>query len=139
MLGELGYPQSHPKDVSERLAEVLNQSKMGVLVAVHQKEVVGLLSYSYKTQLRFKGYRLEIDELGVKSDYRGQGVGALLLSHLKDMALSLQVSHIILSTNRERESYKRRFYERNGFTEKNSAWFKFDLQSRGAQIGKNEI
>ena len=127
MLHELGYSQVEMGTLSTRLYEVLNYPNMGVFVGTIGDAVVGFISYSYKTQLRLAGKRLEVDELCVKLEYRGQGVGALLLNYLKDRAIEFGVSEVIISTSRDRESYKRKFYERHGYVEKNSACYKLDL------------
>jgi hypothetical protein len=54
-------------------------------------------------------------------------LGSKLLIYTKKLALDKKVKRIILSTNRERESYKRGFYLKYGFVEKNSAWMNLDL------------
>jgi ribosomal protein S18 acetylase RimI-like enzyme len=58
---------------------------------------------------------------------RNTGVGTRLLDEAKNHAMEMGAKRIILSTNRDRESYKRGFYKKYRFNEKNSAWLKIDL------------
>ena len=127
LLKELSYSASDMKSFKSIWDEVLHSKDMGILVAENEKKIVGYLSYSIKPQLRLSGYCMEIDELSISDKLRGQGTGSSLLSHAKEIAKARKVKMIIISTNRERESYKRGFYQKQGFKEKNSAWFKLDI------------
>lgn len=100
---------------------------MGIIIAETNGIISGYLTYSFKPQLRLIGLSMEIDELSVSNDFRGYGIGSALITTVKKYALSKGIKRIILATNRERESYKRNFYLKNGFEEKNSAWLKMDL------------
>ncbi len=128
ILDTLGYPSSQDLEMERAFAEITSRADMGVLVAVRGAEVLGLLSYSHKPQLRFKGLRsFEIDELGVLPEARGLGIGRLLLKRARELATTLPAKRIVLTTNRLRESYRRSFYTKNGFTEADSAFMRFDL------------
>lgn len=127
LLKELGYSVSDMSSFKSIWDKILLSKDMSILVAENEKKIVGYLAYSIKPQLRLSGYCMEIDELSISEKFRGQGIGSSLLSHAKEIARTNKVKVMIISTNRERESYKRGFYLKQGFKEKNSAWFKLDL------------
>lgn len=126
LISELGY--SPGSRLQEIFLQIINSSSMGILVAESGiGQIEGFLSYSLKPQLRLNGCSMEIDELIVSSSSRGKGIGALLLKAIKEIAVEKRCSRITLNTNRERESYQRDFYKKNGFIELNGAFLKMDL------------
>ena len=128
ILESLGYPQSEYEELAKTFNEIASRTDMGILVATRANIVLGLLTYSFKPQLRFSGLSsFEIDELGVLPNARGSGIGKLLLDKAREIANSVSAKRIILSTNRQRESYQRDFYTKNGFIELNSAFMKYEL------------
>lgn len=128
LLSELGYNLDDSPAFRRTWKEIFSDPKMGIVVADDEGTIAGYLAYSFRPQLRLLGLSMEIDELSVLSSYRGRGIGADLIEFAKDLAKSKSIKRIILSTNRERDSYKRNFYQKNGFQEKNSAWMKMDLK-----------
>ena len=127
LLKELGYEPG--ASLERTFIEILSSSNMGILLAENNKgKVQGFLSWSLKPQLRFEGASLEMDEFVVSAQTRGQGAGALLVKALRERATAWGCSRIIVSTNRDRESYQREFYGKNGFTETNSAILKIQLK-----------
>jgi ribosomal protein S18 acetylase RimI-like enzyme len=87
-----------------------------VLLAETCGEVVGLLSYSVKRNLYHAGDSCVIEELVVREDARGRGVGgALLLKLLSRMEAAgcAEVSVTVLPEN----SGAIRFYRRHGLTD----------------------
>lgn len=135
LLNQLGYPQIDAENIRNILKTILSEPQMGVLIAVENdsKTLMGLLTYSYKTQLRFLGLSMEIDELVVDEHYRGFGVGAALLQEAKSVAQVVGAKILVLSTNRDRSSYKRGFYLKQGFVEKNSALMIFKPAAAAAE------
>lgn len=129
LIKELGYSTSDMASFKSTWDKISQSKDMGILVAENEKKIVGYLAYSIKPQLRLSGYCMEIDELSITHKLRGLGIGSTLLDQAKEIARASKVKMIIISTNRERESYKRGFYLKQGFQEKNSAWFKFDLDT----------
>lgn len=101
---------------------------MKLLVAEDENKIIaGYILFSHKPQLRFLGHSVEVDELSVSTKFRGKGVGTLLMNAVKIEAEEIKAKRIILSTNRERESYMRGFYSKLGYKELNSAWMKLEL------------
>ena len=120
-MAELGYPDLTIARFAEVYSSVQKHPAMTLIVAEDDGEVVGLASISRRPQLRLAADLITIDELVVADSARGLGVGRALLEHVKEMAGRSGARRLELETNRERESYRRRFYVKNGFTEANSA------------------
>lgn len=127
LLKELGYNLEDTKDFRTSWNNIVTNSQMGILVALTENKISGYLAYSFKPQLRLTGFSMEIDELSVSTSFRNYGIGSKLIERVKSIAKENNIKRIILATNRERESYTRGFYQKNGFIEKNSAWMKLDL------------
>lgn len=127
LLGDLGYNVQDNSEFRRIWNSIFSNQSMGIVVAVTNNTISGYAAYSIKPQLRLVGLSLEIDELSVAKKFRGLGIGSELLNHIKKTAVNYEVKRILLSTNRERESYLRGFYTKHGFVEKNSAWMKLEL------------
>jgi N-acetylglutamate synthase-like GNAT family acetyltransferase len=127
LMTELGYPGLSYARFSETYSNLLKHPAMTVIVAeTDDGEVVGLASVSRRPQLRLTGELITIDELVVSDRARGQGVGGALLNRVKVIAQTARARRLELETNRERESYRRAFYVKNGFTEADSAVMRID-------------
>jgi ribosomal protein S18 acetylase RimI-like enzyme len=128
LLDQLGYPDLNSSDFDRTFDEVLSSHHSRLLVAeTNTGEILGYILFTSRPQLRLCGDSIEIDELSVSESSRGRGVGTALLDKAKEFAISRKAKRLILSTNRDRESYQRHFYQKYGFEEKNSAWLKLDL------------
>jgi len=122
LLVELGY--AHLTDepaLAEVLAQVLADPSRGVWLAEDGNVALGMISTTVCPQLRLAGPELTIEELVVREDARGRGVGRALLEHAKAEAQRHGALRVQLTTNRTREVYTRGFYPKNGFTEAPSA------------------
>ena len=127
LLSELGYGPVEIPQLTQTWTEIMSLENMGIIVSEVDGQIAGYLAYSLKPQLRLCSLSMEIDELCISETLRGRGIGTSLINKAKDIASKQSARQIIISTNRERESYKRGFYTKNGFLEKNSAWLKIDL------------
>ena len=121
LMAELGYPDLTIARFAEIYSSVQKNPAMTLIVAEDNGEVVGLASISRRPQLRLAADLITIDELVVADKARGVGLGRALLKHVKAMAGSSGARRLELETNRARESYRRHFYVKNGFTEADSA------------------
>ncbi len=126
LINELGYNLKYT-EFKKCFLKILKSKHHGILVAKNVSSIVGFLSYSFKLQLRLGGMSMEIDELIVCHSHRGQRIGFRLLKHANKIARNLHIKRVTLSTNRERESYKRGFYLKSGFKEVNSALFRKNI------------
>lgn len=122
LMAGLGYPDLSLPLFAETYHAVLDHPAMLLILAEDEDEkIIGLASISHRPQLRLTGNLVTIDEFVVADDVRGKGVGRALLSAAIAMAKKLGAGRLELETNRGRESYRRGFYIKNGFTEADSA------------------
>ena len=129
LMAELGYPGLLFADFERAYRAVLESPIMSLLVAEDEnKIVIGLASISNRPQLRLTANLVTIDELVVSDHARGSGVGRKLLKAAEEIARKLGARRLELETNRARESYRRRFYVKNGFTEADSAVLRIDYE-----------
>lgn len=126
LMAKLGYPDLSIAGFAKTYSSVQSHPAMALIVAEADGEVVGLASISRRPQLRLTGDLITIDELVVADSARNLGVGGALLAHVKAMAANSGARRLELETNRARESYRRRFYVNNGFTEADSAVMRID-------------
>lgn len=129
LMAELGYPDLSLPRFAEAYHAVLEHPAMLLIVAEDEDEkIIGLASISNRPQLRLTGNLVTIDEFVIAADARGKGVGRALLSGAIAMARKLGARRLELETNRARESYRRGFYVKNGFTEADSAVMRIDYE-----------
>lgn len=128
LMAALGYSDMTSARFASTYSSVQRHPAMTLIVAEDDGEVVGLASISRRPQLRLTADLITIDELVVADGARGSGVGRALLEHIKSMAEDSGARRLELETNRARESYRRRFYIKNGFTEADSAVMRIEYE-----------
>jgi N-acetylglutamate synthase-like GNAT family acetyltransferase len=127
LMSELGYPGLSLPRFAETYHAVLEHPTMHMLVAEDENgEIIGLASLTNRPQLRLTANLVTLDELVVADHARGRGVGKKLLKAAEANARKLGACRFELETNRARESYRRGFYVKNGFTEADSAVMRID-------------
>jgi ribosomal protein S18 acetylase RimI-like enzyme len=131
LIQALGYPNLDREDFKHNFAETLHHKDSLIYLAEDTGgRVLGLMTLSHRPQLRLSGRIVSIDELVVVEEARGSGVGGALLVKAKSFAASLQSPRLELHTKRTRESYRRKFYIKNGFVEANSAVMRLERDFR---------
>ena len=127
----LGYKISKSEIQNQKIEfEVIIESKHQNIFVIEGNDsntIDAMISYSVLPQLRFAGLKMEVDELIVNPEKRSMGLGSKLVQFALEQAKMLRVKKVIISNNRERESYHRKFYQKLGFCEKNSAFFEFTI------------
>jgi GNAT superfamily N-acetyltransferase len=83
-----------------------------------QGELVGYTAVHWLPYLFLAGPEGYVSELFIKSELRGQGLGGRLLEVVKAEAQARGCARLILLNNRQRESYQRAFYAKNGWQER---------------------
>ena len=127
MMNCLGYP-AVPSELKTVLPNILNNPAMKVFLAVSTDgQPIGLINLHCYPSLRLKGYQVSIEELVVHPDFRGQGVGERLLNFAKDYAEEKGAVRLEVITSRKRESFRRRFYAKNGFEDAESSVFRINF------------
>lgn len=98
--------------VRHNLLELLRNSSYGfVYLACDEKSIIGYLIICFDYSLEYRGKGAWVDELFVQHNFRGQGIGTLLLDLAESASrehraqfLHLEVSH----GNKALELYRRR-------------------------------
>jgi GNAT superfamily N-acetyltransferase len=107
--------------------EEINQQRL-ILVAELEGRVVGYAAV-YWLQTLFQKPEGYVSELFIRSDASGHGVGTALLETIKKEAFAKGCGRLTLVNLKDRESYKRRFYEKKGWTERpDTVRFVLDLE-----------
>jgi GNAT superfamily N-acetyltransferase len=128
-MSDLGYPGLSLPNFVRAYNAVLEHPTMLLIVAEDEnQEIIGLASITNRPQLRLTARLVTIDELVVAERARGGGVGQKILKAAEAMARKLGARRLELETNRARESYRRGFYVKNGFTEADSAVMRIDYE-----------
>ena len=127
LVSSLGYPVT-----VEELRPVLDlvlrtQGESVFLAELNGSKVVGLMSLLLFPSLRLRGYQLTIEELVVHPEHRGFGIGRAFLDFARCYAQKSGAVMIEVLTNRRRESFKRGFYEKNGFSISDHSVLRFDI------------
>lgn len=97
--------------------EKINEDKNQTLVVVENEilEIIGTLQLSFIQYLTYQGgIRSQIEAVRVRQDYRGQGIGALLINWAIKTARE-RGAHLIQLTTDKKRPEAIRFYEKTGF------------------------
>jgi GNAT superfamily N-acetyltransferase len=84
-------------------------------------QIVGYVSAHWLPYLFLDGPEGYLSELFIRDDYRGDGIGTRLLETVKIEAKKRGCSRLLLLNSRTRESYRRSFYKKHGWTEREEA------------------
>lgn len=107
------------KRIAGLLRTCLADNSHSVYVGVDQKDTpAGYTSVHWLPYMFLYGAEGYISELFVLASARGSGVGAALLDAVRDEAIERDCARLSLLNNRQRESYHRRFYEKQGWEER---------------------
>ena len=83
--------------------------------------VIAYAAIQWHTTLFLPGNEGYISEVTVKADERGRGIGGLLLDKLVEEGKRRDCARMSLINSRFRESYKREFYTKRGWQEREVA------------------
>ena len=89
--------------------------------------ILGYCAVHWLPYLLFDGPEGYVSELFIHESARGQGVGSQLLEAVKAEARQRGCNRLSLLNGRQRDSYRRQFYKKNGWRERDMANFVFDL------------
>lgn len=93
-------------------------------------EVVGYVSVHWLPSLFLPAPEGYLSDLFIEATHRGKGIARELLAVVEREAKDRGASRLALITNRNREAYRRRFYSKMGWIERdNMANFVFDLST----------
>jgi GNAT superfamily N-acetyltransferase len=123
-------PAARVRHVAGNLSRLLGVAGHDLLVAeLADGDLVGYLNMHRQPCLHFATPEGFISELFIHADFRGKGIGGQLLDQAEKLARERGWWRLHLVNNRERDSYRRKFYESRGWTERPPmADFVLDLQ-----------
>ena len=114
LVTQLGYPTA-PAEMRGRLERLLAHPEHSMVVAEAEGEVVGLVAAQLGYALEFDGVYCRINGLVVDAQWRGRGLGTLLMRHLESWCKERGAQSLLLTSgNHRREAH--RFYETLGFS-----------------------
>ncbi len=110
---QLGYTTSK-QEIQERLKLLEEDQEHILYIAYLPNEIIVGLIHVYIWKSLLIGRRVEIDALIVHTDYRGRGVGYLLIQHAEQWAKEQDCDTIQVRSNTVRQQ-AHRFYEKLGY------------------------
>jgi N-acetylglutamate synthase-like GNAT family acetyltransferase len=115
-------PQSTEEHVRRHLALCLSDDSHLILVARSSEgNVAGYCAVHWLPYLILAGLEGYVSELFIHEKFRGQGIGAQLLEAIRAEAQKRGCSRLMLLNMRNRESYQRQFYSKQGWEERPAA------------------
>lgn len=112
------------KEVTEPIRELIkdttsNPHAHNIFVAVDEDDnVAGFLNVHWVPFVMLGSYEGYVSDVFVNPDYGGKGVGSLLVKAVMQEGEKRDVYRLMLTNGKEKPSYKRRFYEKLGWTER---------------------
>ena len=126
-LAPLSVPETQAQ-AGRQLPRCLADASHSVYLAEANGEIAGYASVHWLPYLFLPGPEGFVSELFVAEAARGRGVGTQLLDAVKAEASARGCARLSLLNMRDRESYQRGFYAKNGWQERDDAAnFVFDL------------
>jgi len=117
LIRELAEGEGEETPVTEAYAiDYLTVPGNGVLLAEQDGEILGLISYSIRPNLYHAADSCLIEELIVRREARGTGVGRALVDDLTRRAIALGCGEISVSTLPDNAAAIQ-FYRRRGFAD----------------------
>jgi ribosomal protein S18 acetylase RimI-like enzyme len=103
------------KGINDALDLFLEQPELGfVWMAYDEKGVAGISVVCYAISTSMGAVVAKLDDVSVKEDRRGEGIGTALIDQLKEQLRREAVTRIDVGVHMENPQ-ARRFYERHGF------------------------
>jgi ribosomal protein S18 acetylase RimI-like enzyme len=97
-----------------RFARLLERDDVVVLLTGDAKDPTGFLLVTFRPTPYYDGPLAQLEELYVRPQLRGQGIGTAMLTHLMVLLHERRTGEIHINVD-EIDTDARRFYERHGF------------------------
>jgi predicted N-acetyltransferase YhbS len=125
LMVELGYPTTID-EMQKRLKDIQAHGNYKTLVAVKNKEIVGMIGLVKNFMWEQNGCYIRIQALVVKQADRQSGVGKKLIEAAEIWANEKGASFIALNCgNRKEREAAHQFYPKIGFTAKSTGYIKY--------------
>jgi len=109
-----------PTDFQKTWDSYINNNNNFSIVVEVKKRIIGFSSIFYFTRIR-GGLSGVIEDVVVDSQFRGQGIGSLMIDNLCNDALSKNAFKVFLTSNEINSS----FYKKLGFTSNGQSLVKY--------------
>lgn len=117
LIRNLSKTMNFPSEVTEKSAEkFLSFPGCGVLLAFYGERALGLLSYSVRPGLFHGADSALIEELVVKREARGRGIGSALISEFLRKVKQMGCAEVSVTTMPDNEGAIR-FYKAHGLVD----------------------
>ena len=124
LMAELGYPTTD-EHVSVRFASVSKHPDYRTLVITDNDIAIGMAGLAKGIWYEKDGTFVRILAFVVSEDYRGKGIGKLLIASVEEWARELGANSVILSSgNRDERIGAHIFYQNLGYEIKSSGFIK---------------
>jgi len=127
MKTELAKPPFNERDKLESIIKSLKfYFKLGkIYIAKEKNEIIGVIVF--KKEQFWEGGVIIIEDLVIKNEFRGKGIGKNLLDYVKDSAKKEKIKSILFTTNRKSGAIE--FYKKLGYKiEKDKIYMRMDLK-----------
>ena len=114
------YSQQDRSQLEGQLKLLITDNSSLTLVALEDGIVIGFINGHICPFPIIMGKECYISDLLIHPGYRGRQTGKMLLNSLEEKSGKLGVKRLMLNNSKDAESYKRSFYAKNGFTERNN-------------------
>ena len=102
--------------VPDNLKKIFKENNAYFLVAEEEGDVVGFAHFTTRLTILHPGPSAVVEEIAVKADRRGEGIGEKLLNAIAENCNNIGCSEIEVSTEKANEQ-AREFYRKLGFSE----------------------
>jgi len=124
LITQLGYPCT-PDEVLTRFNSVHNHPDYRTLVIADGGEPIAMAGLIKGFWYEKNGTYVRILAFVVDEDYRGEGIGKMLIKAIEDWAVELGVNAVVLSSGNKHERIgAHRFYQSLGYEIKSSGFIK---------------
>jgi GNAT superfamily N-acetyltransferase len=108
------------ENVTSQFEYIINSNNDNILVCKKDSDILGYINYHVIFFPMIGGAELYISDLLVDKNKRESGVGKFLLKEVEKIADEKGCKRIMLNNVKSALSYKRSFYEKNGYQERDN-------------------
>lgn len=110
------------KEINDTLTKALHKNHVRLFVLYDDINPIGFCYGNLSIGLESKGYYFWINEFYISSNFRNQGCGHFLMSHIKENLKKVKISYIALVTSKLNQKAQT-FFIREGFKAQDYLWF----------------
>ena len=113
--------ETHARVLKHLTLCLADDSHLMLVAQTASGEIAGYCAVHWLPYLILAGPEGYVSELFIKDEFRGQGIGSQLLEAVKTEARKCGCARLMLLNMRQRESYQRQFYSKQGWEERPEA------------------